>query len=252
MAQQTEEVADTSVRVAVADTSVSVADSSVNIDTSTQIAADTLIYHTVIDTSVPIPAAAAVDTAGDSSITAPVESLDTPALATQDTLVPDAKEPFRLPGYTFHVLFLLASAAVIAVTVRFFLKLRRRNDSRRFLTTTRLSVLDKSVQRGCRYVEANYHDPALTAENVCRSLVTGKACLDALFMNELGINVQDFIIQVRVNAIKNLIASTPTPDINEICAKCGFADRDEAERHFSSICRGVSIIDYARDNRGAN
>jgi transcriptional regulator GlxA family with amidase domain len=201
-----------------------------------------LIYHTAVDTLITTAdAVPPARVAADSSV-----RNDAP-----DTLFPPVKEPFHLPGYTFHVVFLLASAAVIVAALRFFWLLRRRNDSRRFLTTTRLSVLDKSVQRGCRHIEANYGDPALTPDAVCRSLVTGKACLDALFINELGINVQDFIVQVRVNAVKNLIAAAPSPDINDICAKCGFADRAEAEKRFAEVCGGTGITDYARENRGA-
>ena len=195
-------------------------------------------------------AAAPADTLIYTSVTTP-PPVDTPLNAPQ---AKESKKIFLLPAYTFHVVFLAASAALIAATLYFFLT-RRRNDSRRFLTTTRLAVLDKLVQRGCRHIESNYPDPALTPETVCNSLVTGKAYLDALFMNELGINVQDFIIQVRVNAIKNLLAAPqaqPSPDINEICAECGFADRDEAERCFSAICGGVGIAEFARFSRMQN
>jgi AraC-like DNA-binding protein len=146
-------------------------------------------------------------------------------------------------AYTFHILFFAVSIAVIALTVRFFLT---RRDSRRFLTTTRLSVLDKSVQRGCRYIESNYGDPWLTPAKVCKALVTGQAYLDALFVNELGINVQDFIVQVRVNAIKNALASPQPPDLPGLCVRCGFKDRAEAEAHFARICGGVGIAEYGR------
>jgi AraC-like DNA-binding protein len=165
---------------------------------------------------------------------------------------------FLLPSYTFHIIFFAVSAAVIAATLYFFMT--RRNDSRRFLTTTRLSVLDKLVQRACRYIEVNYPDPALTPEAVCNTLVTGKAYLDALFMNELGINVKDFITQVRVNAIKHRL-STPssqtsqqqqTPDIDAICADCGFADRSEAERCFSAVSGGVGIAEFVRFSKMQN
>jgi len=209
------------------------------IDTSGNIlankSANTPVADTLIYTSVNTP----VNTPVDTPLNAPAK---------------ESKKIFLLPAYTFHIVFLAASAALIAATLYFFLT-RRRNDSRRFLTTTRLAVLDKLVQRGCRHIESNYPDPALTPETVCNSLVTGKAYLDALFMNELGINVQDFIVQVRVNAIKNLLTAPqaqPSPDINEICAECGFADRDEAERCFSAICGGVGIAEFARFSRMQN
>ncbi|GBU22441.1 hypothetical protein R80B4_02350 [Fibrobacteres bacterium R8-0-B4] len=211
-------------------------------DTLISASADTPIIDTPITpiiTSINPPADTAADTAADKAINTP------------------SKKIFLLPSYTFHLVFLAACAALIAATLYFFLTRRSRDDSRRFLTTTRLSVLDKLVQRGCRHIESNYPDPALTPETVCNSLVTGKAYLDALFMNELGINVQDFIVQVRVNAIKNRVSAPLTErqqslDINEICAECGFADRAEAERCFAAVCGGVGIADFARFSKMQN
>jgi AraC-like DNA-binding protein len=210
---------------------------------------------TQINTSADTPADdAPVNTPADTSVnTYSDKSVDKPAKKSADR----SQKVFLLPSYTFHVIFFALSAAVIAATLYFFMT--RRNDSRRFLTTTRLSVLDKLVQRACRHIEASYPDPALTPEAVCNSLVTGKAYLDALFMNELGINVKDFITQVRVNAIKHRL-STPssqtsqqqTPDIDEICADCGFADRSEAERCFSAVCGGVGIAEFVRFSKMQN
>lgn len=211
------------------------------VNTSVSKSADTLINTSAAPVDTPFTAS--IDTAADTAVN---KSVNTPP-----------EKIFLLPSYTFHLIFLAACAALIAATLYFFLTRRSRDDSRRFLTTTRLSVLDKLVQRGCRHIESNYSDPALTPETVCNSLVTGKAYLDALFMNELGINVQDFIVQVRVNAIKNrvsapLAAQQQSPDINEICAECGFADRAEAERCFAAVCGGVGIAEFARFSKLQN
>jgi len=219
--------------------------------------ADTLINayaDTPIDTLVSASVNTYTDTVVNTVNNAPVDTSNRSVNTSADTSAEKstAKKIFLLPAYTFHVLFLAVCVALIAATLYFFLTRRNRNDSRRFLTTTRLSVLDKLVQRGCRHIESSYPDPALTPETVCNSLVTGKAYLDALFMNELGINVQDFIIQVRVNAIKNRLSADQTPDINEICAECGFADREEAERCFSNICGGVGIAEFARFSKMQN
>jgi AraC-like DNA-binding protein len=225
------------------------ADTSVNVSAGTPAGAPP---DTSAGISVNTPVSAPVDTnAGttvNTAVAPPVDTLTAAPAANvpADTSARKAAVKLTLPPYAFHILFLAVSIALIAATLRFFLT--RRNDSRRFLTTTRLSVLDKLVQRGCRYIEANYPNPALTPETVCNSLVTGKAYLDALFMNELGINVQDFIIQVRVNAIKNrLSASQGEPlDINAVCAECGFADRAEAERCFAAITGGTGIAEFGR------
>ncbi|MDR2591544.1 MAG: helix-turn-helix domain-containing protein [Chitinispirillales bacterium] len=226
----------------------------------------TTFYNEPVETLTNTSVSKSIDTLVNTSVNTPV--IDTPITTSINTAVDSAagksintdkpsEKIFLLPSYTFHLLFLAACAALIAATLYFFLTRRNRDDSRRFLTTTRLSVLDKLVQRGCRHIESNYPDPALTPETVCNSLVTGKAYLDALFMNELGINVQDFITQVRVNAIKNRVSAPLPPqqqslDINEICAECGFADRTEAERCFAAICGGVGIADFARFSKMQN
>ncbi len=268
--------ADTSKRAATADTPA--ADTSANMsagasaDTSvgtsavtggapvdTQVEISGNIYHdTLISASVnSAPTRANIDTSPRVPVALPTAPADTPidTPAGSHINANTSEKIFFIPAYTFHVVFLALSAALIAATLYFFLT-RRRDDSRRFLTTTRLSVLDKLVQRGCRHIESNYPNPALTPEAVCNSLVTGKAYLDALFMNELGINVQDFIIQVRVNAIKNRLAEPQArqsaADIDEICAECGFADRAEAERCFSGVCGGVGIAEFARFSRMQN
>jgi len=228
-------------------------------DTQINISGNIMYNDTLINTPVSAPAKTpAADTQISAAVNTPVKTaVDTPVNAAANQPVKKSEKIFLLPSYTFHVIFLAVSVALIAATLYFFIARLRRNDSRRFLTTTRLSVLDKLVQRGCRHIESNYADPALTPETVCNSLVTGKAYLDALFMNELGINVQDFIVQVRVNAIKHRLAATPQtaqqpPDINEICAECGFADKAEAERCFAAVCGGVGIAEFARFSKMQN
>jgi len=142
----------------------------------------------------------------------------------------------------FYILFFCGSLALILAALFFF---STKKDARRFLTTTRLSVLDKMVQRGCRYIESNYMDPQLTVEAVCRELVTGEAYMDALFVKEIGIGVQDFITQVRVNSIKNLLAENPALELDKVCVQCGFKNMAEANAHFVKLS-GAGIEEYRR------
>ncbi|MDR2728282.1 MAG: AraC family transcriptional regulator [Chitinispirillales bacterium] len=143
--------------------------------------------------------------------------------------------------HLLYLIFFFCSVIVIIMAVLFF---STKKDGRRFLTTTRLSVLDKMVQKGCRYIESNYMDSNLMVETVCSELVTGAAYLNALFIKEIGIDVQSFIIQVRVNSIKNLLAeSPPASDLGKICEQCGFKTSAEAREHFVKLC-GVGIEEY--------
>ncbi|MDR3012636.1 MAG: helix-turn-helix domain-containing protein [Chitinispirillales bacterium] len=145
-----------------------------------------------------------------------------------------------------NILFFVASIMIIAVTLYFFYFRKRK--TRRFLTTMRLSVLDKTVQQACRYIEHHYSNQELTVSGVCRELVTGEAYLNTLFVKELGINAEDFIVQVRVNAVKFLLTDNPELDANRICVQCGFTDRSSAEVPFARLC-GVTMEEYARSAR---
>jgi methylphosphotriester-DNA--protein-cysteine methyltransferase len=141
-----------------------------------------------------------------------------------------------------YIIFFGVSLAVISATLFFYL---RKRDTRRFLTTMHLSVLDPTVQKGCRYIESNYMNPKLAANDVCRELVTGEAYLNALFVKEIGIDVQDFITQVRVNSVKYLLAANPGQDPGKVFTQSGFADRGTAEKSFTRLC-GIDVEEYVR------
>jgi len=142
----------------------------------------------------------------------------------------------------FYILFFGVSILIVAAALRYFLT---RKDARRFLTTTRLSVLDKMVQRGCRYIESNYADHELSVDAVARELITGPAYLDALFVKEIGIDVHDFIAQVRVNAIKIILTENPSADIEDACSRSGFKNKPDAERYFKRLCK-MEIGEYVK------
>jgi AraC-like DNA-binding protein len=201
---------------------------------------------------------AAIDTSagktGDDSLTN-VMTVDIPgsnsAIDSQMSVFDEFDEPppsengfwASVAANMFYVIFFGVSLAVIVATLYFYLT---RRDTRRFLTTTRLSVLDRMVQKGCRYIESNYSNLSLTVSDVCNELVTGEAYLDVLFEKELGITVKDFITQVRVNNIKNMLVTTASPDLEKICVQCGFPDRASAERCFAGLNGGVGIAEFAR------
>lgn len=144
-----------------------------------------------------------------------------------------------------HLVFILLCVVLILYTLFYFI---RKKDSRRFLTTTRLSVFDKMVQRTCRYIESNFSDPQLTVESICRDLVTGEAYLEALFEKELGISIDEFIIQVRVNHLRMLMKEDPEITSDQITDLCGFKNMDDAEQAFRSIT-GVPLEQLKRSLR---
>ncbi len=115
---------------------------------------------------------------------------------------------------------LVLCAVLILAALRF---VTREKATVRFLTTTRLSVMDKEVQRACRYIEKNFADPGLSLGRMCKDLVTGEAFLEALMERDLGVTVNDFIVHVRINQAKQILAKAADADSEAIARETGFA-----------------------------
>jgi AraC-like DNA-binding protein len=115
---------------------------------------------------------------------------------------------------------LVLCAVLILAALRF---VTREKAAVRFLTTTRLSVMDKEVQRACRYIEKNFADPGLSLERMCKDLVTGEAFLEALMERDLGVTVNDFIMHVRINQAKQILAKAADADSEAVARETGFA-----------------------------
>ncbi len=145
--------------------------------------------------------------------------------------------------YRSHFLLLAFSAAIIFATLIFFLRYENRRNKKRFMTTTRLSVMDKEVQRAAKYIEKNYADSALSVESLSAALITGPAFLEALFERELGISVDEFISQVRVNRTMGALETQPERDLSELAAQSGFKD-DHAMRETFQRITGTRIYDF--------
>jgi AraC-like DNA-binding protein len=130
------------------------------------------------------------------------------------------------------ILFLACSFILILITIQFYQNYRERN---RFMTTTRLSIMDKEVQRACRYIEEHYSDPALNLEVICSALVTGGAFLEALFMKELGLSIEDFIMQVRINRAKIALRKNPDMPVDTLARSVGYADQNDFLGRFEAV-----------------
>ncbi len=159
----------------------------------------------------------------------------------------------QLPPVRFvrvHALALLLLAAGAVVIWLSLTYLTGAHEKQRFLTTTRLSIMDKEVQRACRYIERNYADPSLTPETLCRSLVTSEAFVSALFERELGMTVEGFIRQVRVNRVKILLRTDSHLPLSELAEKTGFGSADALCEAFATVS-GLPFEKY-RDAVAAN
>jgi AraC-like DNA-binding protein len=127
----------------------------------------------------------------------------------------------------FSVMFFTAVLIVIIVISR--------RDKRRFVTTTRLSVVNKEVRIACNYIEKHYADSELNLKTICDELVTGEAFLEALFNTELGMSVEEFLTQVRINRAKILLSENQQLSPEELAARTGYGDAGRFKSDFFRI-----------------
>lgn len=142
--------------------------------------------------------------------------------------------------YLKYFLLLNGFLVIVVITIIFA---NYRKDRNRFLTTGRLSIMDKEVQLACDFIEQNYANKNLSIEFICSELVTGEAFLRALFLKELGISLENFIQQVRVNRVKILLSKDATAEAAKIVECTGFINDKEFQKVFLEIC-GVEFEKY--------
>ncbi|MBN2188808.1 MAG: helix-turn-helix transcriptional regulator [Chitinispirillaceae bacterium] len=122
--------------------------------------------------------------------------------------------PFVVAGVTALIILLLLVA----------LRIAGKKADKRFMTTTRLSLMDSEVRRACVHIEKHFADPALTPGIVCAAVVTGESFLETLFQKELGMNIASYIAQTRVHHAKQMIKENPAVEAPSVAAHSGFAD----------------------------
>lgn len=140
------------------------------------------------------------------------------------------------------IIILAVSVLVILFTLSYY---RKKKEQGRFLTTTRLSIMDKEVQRACRHIEEHYDNPECNLRSVCAELVTGEAFLDALFVKELGLSISDFIDQVRINRAKITMRKEPDSAVGSLASSVGYTDTDFFLTSFKKIT-GTPYPEYKK------
>jgi AraC-like DNA-binding protein len=204
-------------------------------------------------TPVPLPPKGAAP-GSDSTVRKP-DTIVHHAAAVKDSAPPataPAKAPVTVKKHKpmkrtilLRVIVFLGSITVIAASIRF---VKKQKAAPRFLTTTRLSVMDKEVQRACRYIEKNFTDPGLSLKKICLDLVTGEAFLEALMQRDLGVTVNDFVMHVRINKAKQILAHDPLASGDAIAQETGFVSGAEFLSVFKKLT-GVAFEAYTQKKR---
>ena len=113
-----------------------------------------------------------------------------------------------------------------------------------YLSSMRLSLMDKEVQYACKYIEKNYSNPDLSVGTICTALITGDAFLEALFEKELGMSVSEYIARVRISHAKQKLLEMSTLPFDFFSRQLGFTDGYVFQKAFLAIS-GVSFVEYA-------
>lgn len=105
----------------------------------------------------------------------------------------------------------------------------------------------QSMKKGMQileFLEANYQNPALSAQMICDRFRISRTYLSRLIKNETGQGLVDCIHNVRVQHAKQLLAETSLP-IEQLAVQVGFSNRYGLLRAFRSL-EGISPSDYRK------
>lgn len=153
-----------------------------------------------------------------------------------------------------HRWFLFAAAAAaVLLTGALILAARGRSnrESRRFMTTTRLSLMNSEVQRACLYIEKNYFSPGLSPSVVCAAIITGVPFLETVFEKELGMSIGAYINQVRIHRAKLMVNKTPEMISSVIAEQVGFSDAATFEEQFKLVA-GTDFAVFCQEKQAAS
>jgi AraC-like DNA-binding protein len=139
-----------------------------------------------------------------------------------------------------------AVAGVMALIILLWLialSIAGKKADKRFMTTTRLSLMDGEVRRACVHIEKHFVDPALTPGVVCAAVITGESFLEALFQKELGMCIASYIAQTRIHHAKQLIKENPTAEALSVAVQSGFPDVAAFKTAFEKLT-GRAVEDF--------
>ena len=100
------------------------------------------------------------------------------------------------------------------------------------------------AQMVCKYIEEHYSEKDLGAQKICEHFLFSKSYLSKLFRDEIGSSIPDFIHDVRIRSVKDMLENSEA-SIQEICESVGYTNRNTLHRAFRNRL-GMSPADYRR------
>ncbi len=141
------------------------------------------------------------------------------------------------------VLVILIIVAIIAAIV---MKLKSGKSSNKFLTQTRISIMDREVQIICGHIEEKFAQKDLTAQTVCEAVSTGVSFAEGLFSKELDMTIDEFIAHVRIHQAVDMINRGFCGELPQLMDQCGYEIESQFEADFTDIT-GVEVKKLLKD-----
>ncbi len=104
---------------------------------------------------------------------------------------------------------------------------------------------DDLLYQASEYIVHNYKR-SFSLEEMAEELGVGKYRLSRVFSDQLHMNFNDLLNNVRVSVAQNLLSSTDMP-VTEIIYECGFDSQATFNRAFRKVC-GVNPREYRRNH----
>lgn len=138
-------------------------------------------------------------------------------------------------GHSPWLFFAIVCAGICAILRFVVSRIFSKKQEKRFMTTTRLSLMDSEVRRACLHIEKHFTNPTLTPAGVCAAIITGEPFLEALFERELGMSIAAYIDQVRIHHVKQLVRENPAADALTAASQAGFSKETDFEELFRKL-----------------
>ncbi len=120
------------------------------------------------------------------------------------------------------------------------MKIKGGKNSNKFLTQTRISIMDREVQIICGHIEEKFAQKDLSAQTVCDAVSTGVSFAEGLFSKELDMTIDEFIAHVRIHQAVDSINRGFTGEIAQLMDQCGYENESQFEADFVDIT-GVQV-----------
>ena len=108
-------------------------------------------------------------------------------------------------------------------------------------TTETQNYTNIHIEKAITFIQDHYHHP-ITVEKIANHTSLNRSYLSALFRQEMGISIQDYLTNYRISKAAELLLLTED-SIHSIAYSCGYNDSLTFSKAFKRL-KGVSPTDY--------